>query len=80
MPGFRHALLSVPKDHHVTENQRPRYLTVAEVAQDMRVSTMTVYRLIKSGELAAVRVGKSYRIRATDLDQFLDSRYVETGT
>jgi len=64
----------------VTESQRPRYLTVAEVAQDMRVSTMTVYRLIKSGELAAVRVGKSYRIRADDLDTFLDSRYVETGS
>lgn len=46
----------------------------------MRVSTMTVYRLIKSGELAAVRVGKSYRIRTTDLDTFLDSRYVETGS
>lgn len=64
----------------MTESQRPRYLTVAEVAQDMRVSTMTVYRLIKSGELAAVRVGKSYRIRAEDLDTFLDSRYVETGS
>ena len=63
----------------MNESQRPRYLTVAEVAEDMRVSTMTVYRLIKSGELAAVRVGKSYRIRATDLDTFLDSRYVDTG-
>lgn len=64
----------------MTETNRPRYLTVAEVANDMRVSTMTVYRLIKSGDLAAVRVGKSYRIRVTDLDTFLDSRYVETGT
>lgn len=64
----------------MTESQRPRYLTVAEVAQDMRVSTMTVYRLIKSGELAAVRVGKSYRIRAVDLDNFLDSRYVDVET
>lgn len=75
--------LALPPDRRtipVTESQRPRYLTVAEVAQDMRVSTMTVYRLIKSGELAAVRVGKSYRIRAVDLDNFLDSRYVETGS
>lgn len=61
----------------MNETPRPRYLTVAEVAHDMRVSTMTVYRLIKSGELGAVRVGKSYRIRVTDLDTFLDSRYVE---
>ena len=38
-------------------------LTVGEVAAAMRVSNMTVYRLIKAGELAAVRVGHNYRIR-----------------
>lgn len=63
----------------MTNKSRPSYLTVAEVATEMRVSTMTVYRLIKSGELSAVRVGKSYRIRTADLDTFLDSRYVENG-
>lgn len=39
-----------------------RFLTVAEVADLMRVSNMTVYRLVKSGELPAVRFGRSYRI------------------
>lgn len=39
-----------------------RFLTVAEVAGMMRVSTMTVYRLVRSGELPAVRFGRSYRI------------------
>ena len=42
-----------------------RFLTVAEVAETMRVSTMTVYRLVKSGELPAVRFGRSYRIPET---------------
>lgn len=51
-------------------------LTVAEVARVMRVSNMTVYRLIKLGELPAVRVGKSYRIRQGELDAFLESRSV----
>ena len=41
----------------------------------MRVSTMTVYRLIKAGELASVRVGKSYRIKEEDVDRYLVSRY-----
>ena len=36
---------------------RPRFLTVAEVADEMRVSRMTVYRLVHSGEIPAVRVG-----------------------
>jgi excisionase family DNA binding protein len=39
-----------------------RFLTVAEVADMMRVSTMTVYRLVHAGELPAVRFGRSYRI------------------
>ena len=39
-----------------------RFLTVAEVAEIMRVSKMTVYRLVQSGELPAVRFGRSYRV------------------
>lgn len=39
-----------------------RFLTVAEVAEMMRVSNMTVYRMVHAGELPAVRFGRSYRI------------------
>lgn len=39
-----------------------RFLTVAEVADIMRVSKMTVYRLVHSGDLPAVRFGRSYRV------------------
>ena len=53
-------------------------LTVGEVATLMRVSNMTVYRLIKSGQLAAIRVGKNYRIRRGDVDRYLDERAVRT--
>jgi excisionase family DNA binding protein len=48
-----------------------RLRTVAEVAAVLRVSNMTVYRLINAGELPALRVGKSYRIRQGDLDAYL---------
>ncbi len=58
---------------------RNRFFTVAEVAQLMRVSTMTVYRLIKAGDLGAVRVGRSYRIREDDVDRYLADRYTEAG-
>ena len=53
-----------------------RLLTVSEVADMMRVSNMTVYRLIKSGQLPAVRVGKNYRIREADVDRYLAERVV----
>jgi excisionase family DNA binding protein len=58
-----------------------RLFTVAEVAEVMRVSNMTVYRLIKSGELPALRVGKGYRIFEADLQRFLEGRsvHVEGG-
>ena len=53
-----------------------RLLTVGEVAGIMRVSNMTVYRLIKSGELPALRVGKNYRVRESDVDRYLSERSV----
>ena len=49
-----------------------RLLTVHEVAGIMRVSNMTVYRLIRAGELKAARVGRGYRIRESELDAYLD--------
>jgi excisionase family DNA binding protein len=62
-----------------TQNGRPRFLTVAEVAELLRVSSMTVYRLIHAGELSAVRVGKSYRIREEDVDRYIRSGYTQAG-
>ena len=54
-----------------------RLLTVAEVADELRVSNMTVYRLIKRGDLAAIRVGKNYRIRQVDLEAYLEAGSVQ---
>ena len=51
-------------------------LTVGEVATLMRVSNMTVYRMIKSGQLGAIRVGKNYRIRRSDVERYLSERAV----
>jgi excisionase family DNA binding protein len=58
---------------------RARFLTAGEVAEVLRVSTMTVYRLIKAGELPAARIGKSYRVREDDVDAYLASRYTQAG-
>ena len=56
-----------------------RFVTVAEVANLLRVSNMTVYRLINAGELRAVRIGRSYRLRADDVDAYLAARYTQAG-
>lgn len=56
-----------------------KFLTVAEVASLMRVSKMSVYRLIHSGELEAVRVGRSFRVPERAVDHYLKHSYFEAG-
>jgi excisionase family DNA binding protein len=62
-----------------TSEPRSEFVTVAEVAAQLRVSSMTVYRLVQAGQLPAVRVGRSYRIREDDVDRYLASQYTRAG-
>ena len=69
------------------ESQRPvdpalaevRFLTVAEVATLMRVSKMTVYRMVHGGDLPAVRVGRSFRVPEKAVHDYLRSAFIEAG-
>jgi excisionase family DNA binding protein len=56
-----------------------RFLTVAEVATVMRVSKMTVYRLVHAGELPAVRVGRSFRVREDDVNEYMRRSFFQAG-
>ncbi len=56
-----------------------KLLTVAEVAQFMRVSKMSVYRLIHSGQLEAVRFGRSFRVPEKAAHAYLQESFYETG-
>lgn len=49
-----------------------KLLTVNEVAKILRVSNMTVYRLVKGKQIPAIRVGKNYRIKEIDVDKYLN--------
>ena len=61
------------------EISESQFLTVAEVAAMMRVSKMTVYRLVHSGELPAVRVGRSFRVLERDVDEYLRKSFYTAG-
>ncbi|MFL6140169.1 MAG: helix-turn-helix domain-containing protein [Frankiaceae bacterium] len=67
----------------MAKNERPlpevSFLTVAEVAALMRVSKMTVYRLVHSGELPAVRVGRSFRVPEQAVHDYLRDAFIEAG-
>ena len=56
-----------------------RFLTVAEVAAMMRVSKMTVYRLVHNGDLPAVRVGRSFRVLEDDVNEYLRKSFYNAG-
>ena len=59
--------------------QPVRFLTVAEVASHMRVSKMTVYRLVHAGQLEAVRVGRSFRVPEHAVETYLKNSYFQAG-
>ncbi len=56
-----------------------KFLTIAEVASMMRVSKMTVYRLVHNGELPAVRVGRSFRVTEKDVNDYLERSFFDAG-
>jgi excisionase family DNA binding protein len=56
-----------------------KFLTVAEVAAVMRVSKMTVYRMVHAAELPAVRVGRSFRVPEKAVHDYLRNAYIEAG-
>ncbi|MBW4722062.1 helix-turn-helix domain-containing protein [Saccharothrix obliqua] len=64
----------------MTAEGRPRgevvFLTVPEVAAVMRVSKMTVYRLVHSGHLPAIRVGRSFRVPEQAVHDYLRESFV----
>ncbi len=56
-----------------------KFLTVAEVASVMRVSKMTVYRMVHAGDLPAVRVGRSFRVPEKAVHDYLRNAFIEAG-
>jgi excisionase family DNA binding protein len=56
-----------------------KFLTVAEVAAVMRVSKMTVYRMVHGGDLPAVRVGRSFRVPEKAVHDYLRNAFIEAG-
>lgn len=58
---------------------RTLFLTVAEVAQMLRVSRMTVYRWIHAGDLPAVRFGRSFRVPQQAVEIFMSEAALHGG-
>jgi excisionase family DNA binding protein len=55
------------------------YMTAEEIAAKLRVDISTVRRMIRSGVLPSIRVGRQYRVLRTAYEQFLKNREVQPG-
>ncbi len=51
-------------------------LTVEQVADLLQINKLTVYKYIHSGELLAVKLGRSFRVRRDQVERFLDAHMV----
>ena len=56
--------------------EKLKLLTIAEVARILKVTERTVYNYIKGGSLKAAKIGKIWRIKATDLEMFIEEAIV----
>lgn len=54
--------------------EEPEVLTITEAAAYLRVTTITVRRMIQRGELNGTQIGSAWRIRRSDVDALFTSR------
>jgi excisionase family DNA binding protein len=71
---------SLQCSHMATRTASRRWLSTTEAADELGVTTRTVYRLIDDGALCAHRIGRVIRVMATELDAFLDRSRIRPGT
>ncbi len=61
--------------------QEQRYLTVEEIAQEMRVTDETVRRWLRTGQLVGLNLGRKagWRIERVDLEEFIQRSKVKAA-
>ena len=52
---------------------RKLYLTPHDIAEELHLNVVTVYNFIRKKKLAAILIGKNYRIDQTDFRKFIES-------
>jgi excisionase family DNA binding protein len=77
VPAAHPAAMPIGRQNVPAPRAAVTFLTVAEVAAMMRVSKMTVYRLVHAGDLSAVRVGRSFRVPERAVQDYLRDAYTD---
>ena len=61
------------------EKMPDRLLSPKQAAEELGVSIWSIYRLIRKGDLVAIRVGRLLRIPESSLEAFLDLKRVRVS-
>lgn len=56
------------------------WLSTQEASRRLGITTRTLYRFVDQGDLPAYRMGRVIRLKATDIDAFIDASRIEPGT
>lgn len=81
-PKWAETVDNYPKQQYRWQNgAMPRFLTLADVAEQLQINSPQAYALVRSGELKAIQVGGrgQWRIEETMLEQYIQDRYAEAS-
>ncbi len=56
------------------------WLSTADAAENLGITTRTLYRFINQGDLPAYRFGRVIRVKRADVDAFIEASRIEPGT
>jgi excisionase family DNA binding protein len=56
------------------------WLSTQEASRRLGITTRTLYRFVDQGDLPAYRMGRVIRLKATDVDTFIEVSRIEPGT
>jgi excisionase family DNA binding protein len=70
-PSGKNDAEAFPADGTAAEAKISHFLTMSDVAGELRISIKTVSRLLKRGDLKGIHIGRSVRIARGDLERFL---------
>lgn len=68
-------------NHRWQNGVMPRFLTLADVAEQLQINAPAAYALVRSGELKAIQVGGrgQWRVEEKMLEQYIEERYAEAS-
>ena len=64
----------------MTSSADIEWLSTQEAARRLGITTRTLYRFVDQGDLAAYRMGRVIRVKASDVDTFIESSRIEPGS